>query len=133
MLLRPREPNVHRLWSHLTVRETRSWANEVKRWLPGKLHPIVITSDLSQEKRESRITQFLVSKYSALLLISCAAPSRSTRPLNCTRMISSSPRRYETLQRNIERFKKQRGGFGLLVCDEAHRLKNCETIQFKAM
>lgn len=38
---------------------------------------------------------------------------------------------YETLQRNIDLMKKSK--YGLLICDEAHRLKNPTTIQFQTM
>uniref|UniRef100_A0A7S3APU5 DNA repair and recombination protein RAD54-like n=1 Tax=Haptolina ericina TaxID=156174 RepID=A0A7S3APU5_9EUKA len=90
-----------------------SWDKEIKHWLPGALaNRCVIMSSMSSEKQTQQINSFQVAKANGLLILS-----------------------YETLSRNIEHLKRKGPyqPYGLLVCDEAHRLKNPETIQFKAL
>ena len=83
-----------------------NWAAEVKKWLGDKIIPTVVTSDMKKEKIETRLRGFIQSKNAGLLLAS-----------------------YETLSGNLELMKKRE--IGVLVCDEAHRLKNVETKGWK--
>ena len=79
-----------------------NWAAEVRKWLDGRLEPTVVTSDVKRETVERRLRAFQARRHLALLLIS-----------------------YESMLSNAELML--RGEYGLVVCDEAHRLKNSET------
>ena len=83
-----------------------NWAAEVKKWLGDKLIPTVVMSDMKKEKIETRLRGFIQSRNAGLLLAS-----------------------YETLSGNLELMKQRE--IGVLVCDEAHRLKNVETKGWK--
>ena len=90
-----------------------NWANECERWLPKMLEPVVLTSDAKKDLVQMRLQSFLSasgrrSGKGALLIIS-----------------------YETASIHIETLR--RGAFGLIVCDEAHRLKNPKTKLYKAL
>lgn len=86
-----------------------NWDNECIKWLNGKVRTMPIC-DSSREEVIDSISEFLSPRNPAQVLI-----------------IS-----YETFRIHAERFTSS-GTCDLLICDEAHRLKNDQTLTNKAL
>lgn len=109
----PRKPTIEKCIIACPSTLVRNWANELKKWLkdkePGSL---VIDGTLSKEAMIESVRRW------------CDTRGKSvTRPV----MIVS----YETL-RNLTTVLGE-AEVGLLLCDEGHRLKNADSLTFKAL
>ena len=87
-----------------------NWAAEVTKWLEKRLQPTVVTSDLKKEDMKRRIAGWKMNKRAALGLLIMS---------------------YESASLLIPELKTH--SIGLLVCDEAHRLKNPATKVYKEL
>ncbi len=86
-----------------------NWDSECIKWLNGRVNTMPIC-DASREEVIDSLVQFTSPKHPSQVLI-----------------IS-----YETFRIHAERFQKS-GTCDLLICDEAHRLKNDQTLTNKAL
>ncbi|KAJ7514819.1 hypothetical protein O6H91_23G060700 [Diphasiastrum complanatum] len=86
-----------------------NWESEIKKWLGGRVNLIAICESTRAEVI-SDITSFLAPRTSFQVLI-----------------IS-----YETFRMHATKFQKE-GSCDLLICDEAHRLKNDQTLTNQAL
>eukprot|EP01018_Ginkgo_biloba_P036784 Gb_13099 [translate_table: standard] len=86
-----------------------NWESEIKKWLEGRVHVIAL-SETTRADVLSGISSFL-------------APCSPFQVL----IIS-----YETFRMHSSKFEKE-GSCDLLICDEAHRLKNDQTITNRAL
>jgi len=89
----------------------KNWYNEINKWLPNKLAPLAIDSG-----SKSQIDQNLAGFMNTF----------GRRPHNPILIIS-----YETFR--LHSSVLHSGEIGLLLCDEGHRLKNCENQTYKAL
>ncbi|XP_075228998.1 DNA repair and recombination protein RAD54-like okr isoform X1 [Lycorma delicatula] len=89
----------------------KNWCNEIKKWLGSRVDPMSIDGG-GKEKVESSIRSFM--------------QSYARRPINPVMVIS-----YETF-RNYANIL-QSSEVGLVICDEGHRLKNCENQTYIAL
>ncbi|CAI8028357.1 DNA repair and recombination protein RAD54-like [Geodia barretti] len=89
----------------------KNWQKEIEKWLGGRVHPLAIDSG-SKEQIDSSLTQFM-----------CQHGRRSPTPI----LIIS----YETFR--LHSPVLHRGKVGLVICDEGHRLKNCENLTYTAL
>eukprot|EP00899_Mesostigma_viride_P007949 jgi/Mesvir1/17155/Mv07580-RA.1 len=86
-----------------------NWESEIHKWIPGRASPIALCES-SRADVIKGITRFLGhSNQGQILIIS-----------------------YETFRLHAERFKAK-GACDLLICDEAHRLKNEATLTTQAL
>ncbi|KAK2725331.1 hypothetical protein QYM36_001696, partial [Artemia franciscana] len=87
----------------------KNWANEIRKWLFGRVIPLVIDSG-SKDDIDRNLDSFMQSR----------------RPVNPILIIS-----YETFRLHAKALHQSE--IGLLICDEGHRLKNCENQTYSAL
>lgn len=86
----------------------RNWRNEIDKWLAGRLSSIIMDGGPDAKKK---LTQYMQGK------------GRTAVPL----LIIS----YETFRMHAEILHSSQ--IGLVLCDEGHRLKNCENQTYRAL
>jgi len=89
----------------------KNWQAEFKKWLGGRVQCCAI-SESGKENVESKLKNFtaqMVGRASEQVLISS----------------------YETLRGHVDLVKNSK--FGMMICDEGHRLKNCDSLTYKAL
>lgn len=86
-----------------------NWSNELTKWLDKRIESIAL-SESGKDKIEKGIDAFLYARSKASVLILS----------------------YECFLRNVKRFVTG-GGCDLMICDEAHRLKNDKTSTYAAL
>jgi SNF2 family DNA or RNA helicase len=86
-----------------------NWAAEIKKWLGERIRPLAL-AEVSRDEAVRDITAFLTSNVFPVLIIS-----------------------YETFRIHADRFHASEGSCDLLICDEAHRLKNEATLTTQAL
>uniref|UniRef100_A0A1Y1LRC4 DNA repair and recombination protein RAD54-like n=1 Tax=Photinus pyralis TaxID=7054 RepID=A0A1Y1LRC4_PHOPY len=86
----------------------RNWSNEITKWLAGRLSSVIMDGGPDGKKK---LTQFM------------QAQGRTATPL----LIIS----YETFRMHAEILHSSE--IGLVLCDEGHRLKNCENQTYRAL
>ena len=86
-----------------------NWAAEIKKWLGERIRPLAL-AEVSRDEAVRDITAFLSSNVFPVLIIS-----------------------YETFRIHADRFHASEGSCDLLICDEAHRLKNEATLTTQAL
>ncbi|XP_039286143.1 DNA repair and recombination protein RAD54-like [Nilaparvata lugens] len=89
----------------------RNWCNEITKWLGGRVNPLAIDGG-GKEVVERNLNSFM--------------QTYSRRPANPILVIS-----YETFRSHASILHK--GEVGLVLCDEGHRLKNCESQTYVAL
>ena len=82
----------------------KNWSNELKKWLHGQVDDIAL-AEASRDLVSYEIGRFLAPKGPNVLIIS-----------------------YETFRIHADRFYGDPSSCDLLICDEAHRLKNDKTL-----
>ena len=91
----------------------KNWANELVKWLgEGAIHAFAIDGKATKEELSSQLKQWAIASGRAV-----------TRPV----LIVS----YESLRLNVEDLKDV--NIGLMLCDEGHRLKNCDSNTYTAL
>lgn len=91
----------------------KNWANELVKWLgEGAIHAFAIDGKATKEELSSQLKQWAIASGRAV-----------TRPV----LIVS----YESLRLNIDDLKDV--NIGLMLCDEGHRLKNCDSNTYTAL
>ncbi|GBG28207.1 DNA repair protein, putative [Hondaea fermentalgiana] len=86
----------------------RNWDNEIEKWLKGRVRTLAL-AESSKSENEKRIRAFTDTRQYDVLVIS-----------------------YDTFRLNASSFKSETA-CDLLICDEAHRLKNDQTQTSKAL
>ncbi|RZF46146.1 hypothetical protein LSTR_LSTR013104 [Laodelphax striatellus] len=89
----------------------RNWCNEITKWLGGRVNHLAIDGG-GKEVVERNLNSFM--------------QTYSRRPANPILVIS-----YETFRSHASILPK--GEVGLVLCDEGHRLKNCESQTYVAL
>ena len=86
-----------------------NWAAEIKKWLGERIVPLAL-AEVTRDEAVRNITAFLTTSAYPVLIIS-----------------------YETFRIHAERFHAAPDACDLLICDEAHRLKNEATLTNQAL
>ena len=86
-----------------------NWAAEIKKWLGERILPLAL-AEVTRDEAIRDITAFLTTSAYPVLIIS-----------------------YETFRIHAERFHAAPDACDLLICDEAHRLKNEATLTNQAL
>ncbi|XP_063905867.1 DNA repair and recombination protein RAD54-like [Zophobas morio] len=86
----------------------RNWSNEIDKWLKGRLNSLIMDGGPDAKKK---LTQFMQGQ------------GRTAIPV----LIIS----YETFRMHADILHA--GEIGLVLCDEGHRLKNCENQTYRAL
>lgn len=89
----------------------KNWYNEINKWLKGQLSSLAIDSG-TKNQIDSNLKGFMATF--------------GRRPVNPVLIIS-----YETFRMHAHAL--QQGEVGLVLCDEGHRLKNCENQTYQAL
>lgn len=89
----------------------KNWYNEFDKWLPNRVNCLAITNDSKEKTIES--LKFFMANHS----------SRSGAPV----LIIS----YETFRMYADILTSS--AVGMVLCDEGHRLKNCENLTYQAL
>ncbi|XP_034255426.1 DNA repair and recombination protein RAD54-like [Thrips palmi] len=89
----------------------KNWFNEINKWLGGRVHPLAIDSG-SKDEIDKKLQGFM--------------QTYRGRPVNPILIIS-----YETFR--LHAYVLHKGEVGLVLCDEGHRLKNCENQTYQAL
>ncbi len=89
----------------------QNWHKEIVKWLGGRVHPLSIDSG-SKDEIDKKLSSFM-----------CQRGRRAATPI----LIIS----YETFR--LHASVLHAGGVGLAICDEGHRLKNCENLTYTAL
>uniref|UniRef100_A0A0R3WDK1 Helicase ATP-binding domain-containing protein n=1 Tax=Taenia asiatica TaxID=60517 RepID=A0A0R3WDK1_TAEAS len=89
----------------------KNWANELSKWLQGRVNPLAIDSG-SKDEIDRRLATFMSQR-----------GPRIAMPI----LIIS----YETFRLHVGELHK--GTVGLVICDEGHRLKNSENQTYQAL
>ena len=89
----------------------QNWHNEIAKWLGGRVHPLSIDSG-SKEDIDRKLVSFM-----------CQHGRRMATPI----LIIS----YETFR--LHATVLHSGKVGVVICDEGHRLKNCENLTYTAL
>ncbi|KAM9762081.1 LOW QUALITY PROTEIN: DNA repair and recombination protein RAD54-like [Menidia menidia] len=103
-------PDVHRALVVAPSSLVRNWHQEIRKWLGGRLGATAIDGG-SKEEIDRKLESF-----------SCQQGPRAPSPV----LIIS----YETFRLHAGAL---RGGVGLVICDEGHRLKNGENQTYRAL
>jgi len=89
----------------------KNWYNEINKWLPQKISPLAVDSG-TKDQIDKNLAGFM--------------NTFGRRPHNPVLIIS-----YETFRLHCSVLHTSE--VGLLLCDEGHRLKNCENQTYKAL
>ena len=89
----------------------KNWYNEISKWLPNKISPLAVDSG-TKEQIDKNLAGFM--------------NTFGRRPHNPVLIIS-----YETFRLHCKVLHTSE--VGLLLCDEGHRLKNCENQTYRAL
>mmetsp|Transcript_7727 Transcript_7727/g.12495 ORF Transcript_7727/g.12495 Transcript_7727/m.12495 type:complete len:909 (-) Transcript_7727:77-2803(-) len=100
--LEPEKPLAKRVIVVTPTSLVRNWDNEIDKWLKGRVRCLALAESNRQEIVK-RIKQFTTTRSYDVLVLS-----------------------YDTFRLNAELFKSE-SACDLLICDEAHRLKNDQT------
>ncbi|KAI9593850.1 P-loop containing nucleoside triphosphate hydrolase protein [Syncephalis fuscata] len=108
----PRQPTIDKCLIVCPSSLVKNWANELIKWLKGRLQCIAIDGKGSKEQVIKNLEQFA---------------SGHGRGNGHPVLVVS----YETLRCNIAALQKT--PIGLILCDEGHRLKNSNSLTFQAL
>lgn len=89
----------------------KNWQNEINKWLKGQLNSLAIDSG-GKSEIDKNLEGFMMT--------------HGRRPVNPVLIIS-----YETFR--LHAHVLHQGEVGLVLCDEGHRLKNCENLTYQAL
>ncbi|KAL4236946.1 DNA repair and recombination protein RAD54-like [Mactra antiquata] len=89
----------------------KNWYNEISKWLGNKINALAVDSG-SKDEIDRNLSHFMQQK--------------GRRICNPVLIIS-----YETFR--LHAYVLHKGEVGLVICDEGHRLKNCENQTYQAL
>lgn len=95
----------------LCVVHPQNWHKEIAKWLGGRVHPLSIDSG-SKDEIDQKLSSFMTQH-----------GRRAATPI----LIIS----YETFR--LHSSVLHSGKVGVVICDEGHRLKNCENLTYTAL